>query len=416
MKPRHIRLLWIILAGAFLFVDFLPGRPEQGYDSLEHWADQQRYVRSIKSVLVGERPIDMDLGYHGPGFIALAKWGTQVFGSTPEETLIGISLLSLALCIFLSGLILEPSVGEFQKCFRLAGLQICGCLSIYFLCLFWGTGLSRFRMIPWAHNTGAAILLFCVWLWLKRGKIPQWVFAILLGGAFAWLAQVRWIEAVALLTGILAQRVLLALSDIGYLRSPSSWISIKNLRAAALAVASFFSVQSILCWACCVESRLAYVRTTVARDSIVPQMYRIYPWLIPWKWISIFVDPNFLAFPKRYGVAGPFSETTLHLWRSPLLVQFPIFAWFGVALGMLGILLLLRKIRFQRLLQKEEMSIPVITAFAIISAYLSSFCLGGTHLRYGLYREFVTPTFLLFIGLFPGCLPELSKITGAHPI
>jgi len=339
-----------------------------GLISLYDWQDQATFLRALTQTLEKGLPDAETRTLVGPAYVGLGVAVHWLSGPDLSQALVLLSRLTFAAC---AGIL--ATVATAYRAQAGIGLQL-ALAAVVVLSL--GTSVwFRFADIPWTHFVAAALLGSILLVSLTR--LPLALRAALIGALGVTLLQTRLFEA---LVALIASGLILPMAMVRY------WRSLSSQPAALL---SRLAVPAIL------GGAVAFVAIGVlSHNWTLYEQYRnqtgmvLSPELAPLKAIQLFWDTCFATVCAFN--SAPVSPWILDSWRQPLLLQLPGLAAAGA--GLLT-LVLLRPRRALRL--PLGVLFATLAAGGIVLAYISGAPSGSPHLKYGFFRDFVSPLVLL---------------------
>lgn len=136
---------------------------------------------------------------------------------------------------------------------------------------------------------------------------------------------------------------------------------------------------------------------------------------LPHKFIQLFYDPCYLSICYK----GTYIHETVNYrimgwWAQPIPLQAPL-----LPASVIGIVILIIRNRahIESFLCDNAFMVAVITSGGLILGYTGVLLSGGIHLRYGYIREFMAPTWMLFMALLRAYSIDLTEAkNGNRPI
>ncbi len=371
--------------------------------------DQFGTYVSIKKALSGEISEQLERGWIPVGYLALVGFYHKLSNlwqePNLEATFVYNNLFFTALAAFLSiWLMYRVALDQSPRSNRL--LVCIGC-NLVWLSMFYLSGILRFSFIPWTHHTAAFVglsLITCLYYLFKTSK-KRWYTGV---SFFCFIfLYTRRHEALAVFLALF-----LVLSLV-YFQQNKNW-SLKNTQ---LINKLFFIFFGLLIGAGFVHyfsngmplnaqySQLGKI------NSFLLHMLRMYPELIPIKFVQTFIDPNFLSFGIDYNIHSIYNKKFgMDDFGMPLFFQIP-FLFFLLPFSLSAIIIIFVRIR------TTPLTTPAILLFllgffsfsVLTCGYLSAALWGGAHLKHGLIREFILSTLLLTIGSGPALYIWISE-------
>jgi hypothetical protein len=353
-----------------LFLGFAPASG-MAMKSLAEWHDQGIFLRAATQTIEQGLPDAETRMLVGPAYVGLTLGLTAIPGVDAAQALILLSKLTFVVCAaLLAGVALQ---------FRLkapVGFQVA--LAAVAVLSLWTSVWFRVTDLPWTHFVAAALLGGMLVTSLSR--LPVAVKAGLIGALAITLMQTRLFEA--MVAGIAAV-VILPVAVARYwpaLRARPLGVLVRmGLPAVVGAVAAFAAIGGL-------SHNWALYQQYGDQQGMV-----LAPQLAAGKAVQLFWDTCFETL-CQFAEAGPVSPLadSLDSWRQPLILQLP-----GLVAAGAGLLVLLVA-RPGRILQLPlGVLFAIVSAGGIVLAYLCGAPSGSSHLKYGFFRDFVSPLMLL---------------------
>jgi hypothetical protein len=382
---RFFPLLWI---GLYLLL------PMSGWASemFESWFDQQRDLEALQSLLVDGRAEAIADSVIGPAYIGAAALLHEVFGLSPEDSLVALTRASYALSVAAGLLVIRVLVARLVH----APPMITLASQLGFVALVFAAGTWYWSDVPWSHFF-AAFLGVSVYAARFVPRRPSAASAGIAAALLALLGATRSFELVAL---VLAWAI--AAVVLGALRvSPWAWSS----RRALVGVATFAGTTAFVYAATGKRDLFFLYESHLDRQSgdVLGAEVAETPTLslatVPVKLVQLFVDPCFYSVCSMsdYETGGG-GGTNLDLWSLPLAVQLPALVLLPLCVVGVGAVLI-RAVRRRESWTGRNREVRVllemtIAASGLVVGYAASTLSGSSHLRCGFARDFLLAALL----------------------
>lgn len=380
---RFFPVLWLLL---YLLL------PMSGWadEMFESWFDQQRDLEALRSVLANGRADAIADSVIGPAYIGAAALLHDVFGLSPQDSLVALTRGSYALAVAGGLVLVRVLLGRLTAAPPMISLTS----QLVFVALVFAAGTWYWSDVPWSHFF-AAFLAVALYATRFAPSRPSVVWAVLTGVLLALLAATRSFEliAVVLAWGIVAV-VLLALRAGPRGAALRHWLA----GGAAFVVATV----AVYAWTgkrglfLLYGNHLDHQSGSVSGEEIA-ETPTLSLALVPAKLVQLFVDPCYLSLCSisDYETGGG-DGSNLDLWSLPLAVQLP--ALILLPLCILGVVFL--AVRLARRLPDVDLTglrplaEMTVAATGLVVGYAGSTLTGPSHLRYGFARDFILPALL----------------------
>ena len=380
---RAFPLLWL---GLYLLL------PVSGWatEMFESWFDQGRDLEALRSLLADGRADAIADSVIGPAYIGAAALVHDVFGLSPEDSLIALARASYALSIAAGLVLVRVLAARWRPVPPIASLAT----QLVFLALVFAAGTWYWSDVPWSHFF-AAFLAVAIYAARFAPARPSLAAAAITGMLLALLAATRSFELVAIVLAWGIAALGLRLLHL----STSAWSA---QRALAGAVAFFVTTGAV--YLATGKRDLFFLygnhldrQSGSVLDAEVAETPTFTLSLIPVKLVQLFVDPCYLSLCQvsDYSLEG---GQNVDLWSLPLAVQLPVllllpFCVVGVAF------VVARSVRRRTPQPSSTAAIRpllemTIAASGLVAGYAASTLTGPSHLRYGFARDFVLPALL----------------------
>ena len=382
---RAFPLLWI---GLYLLLP-VSGWAAEMFDS---WFDQQRDLDALQSLLATGRADAIADSVIGPAYIGAAALIHQVFGLSPEDSLIALTRGSYALSVAAGLLLVRVLVARLTQ----APAMISLASQLGFVALVFAAGTWYWSDVPWSHFFAAflAVSVFAARFAPVRASAAS---AAVVGALLALLAATRSFELLSLL---LAWGI--AAAVFGALRlSDRAW----SARRTLLGVATFVATTAAVSLATGKRDLFFLYGNHLDRQSgdVLGTEIAETPTLsfatVPVKLVQLFVDPCFysLCSISDYETRGG-DGSNLDLWSLPLAVQLPSLVL--LPLCVIGVAaLMVRAVRHRSAWagRTRELRLLVemtVAASGLVVGYAASTLSGSPHLQFGFARDFLLAALL----------------------
>jgi len=358
----------------------------------ESWFDQQRDLDALRSLLADGRADAIADSVIGPAYLAAAALIHDVFGLSPEDSLIALTRASYALSIAAGLLLVRVLVSRLTQAPPMISLAS----QLGFVALVFAAGTWYWSDVPWSHFFAAflGVSVFAARFAPVRASVAS---AAVAGALLALLAATRSFELAAL---VLAWGI--AAVVFGALRlSDRTWSARRTLTGVATFVATTAAV-----YLATGKRDLFFLygnhldrQSGVVLDVEIAETPTLSFAAVPVKLVQLFVDPCFysLCSISDYETRGG-DGSNLDLWSLPLAVQLP--ALVLLPLCVIGVAaLMVRAVRrplswaghTRELRLLVEMT---VAASGLVVGYAASTLSGSPHLQYGFARDFLLAALL----------------------
>jgi hypothetical protein len=385
---RIFPLLWL---GLYLVL------PVSGWatEMFASWFDQQRDLEALRSLLADGRADAIADSVIGPAYIGAAALVHDVFGLSPEDSLIALTRASYALSVAAGLVLVRVLVARWSPTAMLPIVSLA--TQLVFLALVFAAGTWYWSDVPWSHFFAAFLAVSIYAVRFAPGR-PSIVWAAVAGMLLALLAATRSFELVAI---VLAWGI--AALGLRLLRLSPSVLSVQR----ALVAVGAFVVTTGAVYLATGKRDLFFLygdhldrQSGSVLDAEVAETPTFSLSLVPAKLVQLFVDPCYLSLCQvsDYDLEG---GQNVDLWSLPLAIQLP--ALVLLPLGVVGVALaVVRAVRRRSpegsgsaaLRPLVEMT---IAATGLVVGYAGSTLTGPSHLRYGFARDFILPALLAAI-------------------
>ena len=385
---RAFPLLWI---GLYLLLP-VSGWASEMFDS---WFDQQRDLEALRSLLATGRADAIADSVIGPAYIGAAALVHEVFGLSPEDSLVALTRASYALSVAAGLLLVRVVVGRLTQAPPMISLTS----QLGFVALVFAAGTWYWSDVPWSHFL-AAFLGVAVFAARFAPARPSVVSAGLAGALLALLAATRSFELLALVLAWGIAAVVFAALRL----SARTWSTPRILVGAAAFVATTAAVYV----ATGKRDLFFLYGNHLDRQSgdVLGAEIAETPTLslatVPAKLVQLFVDPCFYSVCSisDYKTGGG-DGSNLDLWSLPLAVQLPALVFLPLCVVGVGALLVrARRRRPSWEGHTRELRLLVemtIASCGLVVGYAASTLSGSPHLRYGFARDFLLAALLATI-------------------
>jgi hypothetical protein len=396
LLDRYFALLWI---GLYALL------PVSGWATvmLTSWADQRRDLGALRSLLETGGADAIASSGIGPAYIGAAAVLHELFGLTPEDSLVALSRASYALSVA-AGLVLVRVLVQ-----RLARVAPVVSLStqIGFVALVFAAGTWYWSDVPWSHFFAMflAVALFVVRFAPSR---PTSVYAALAGVLLALLAATRSFELLAL---VLAWGI----SGAGFAALRISPRTEHLFRRAAVGTCAF--VVTTVTVSLATGKRELFFLYSGSLDqqagnvsgAEVAETPTLSLGFVPAKLVQLFVEPCYYSLCRVSDYVGPVAGLTpdagdagnYRLWRQPLAIQLPSLVLLPLCVLAVAALVVWavrhRAAARDRLRAVRLLAELTIASTGIVVGYAASTLTGAPHLRYGFARDLLLPALLTAI-------------------
>ena len=358
------------------------------------WFDQRRDLEALQSVLVDGRADAIADSVIGPAYIGAAALVHEVFGLSPEDSLVVLTRASYVLAVAAGLVLVRVLLGRLGSVPPMISLAS----QLVFLALVFAAGTWYWSDVPWSHFFAAflAVALYAARFVPSR---PTLVTAAAVGALVALLAATRSFELVAVILawGIVGLGLVIAR------RAGARVIELRHVLAGAAA----FVVTTAVVYAGTGKRELFFLygdhldrQSGSVSGAEVAQTPTLSLGLVPEKLVQLFLDPCYLSLCETSDYAtGGGDGSNLDLWSLPLAVQLPALLLLPlciVGLGVLAVRLLRRRgdLEVSAFRPLAEMT---VAATGLVVGYAASTLTGPSHLRYGFARDFLLPALLTAI-------------------
>lgn len=372
-------------------------------DNFKGFFDQSKYLQSVEDALNGIPPKYLMEGWHGAGYIAVAKGLARLLHIGADDSLMVLNLLSFWGMTCIVYLFVKRRLEENNK----QSVEIIRMkTSMYCLTFLLGTAFVEYLVLPFSQFFAAFLFLSLIYLFsvFERTELPkqrQIMASALVGGIIGLTLQVRLFEGMGAI-GCTA----LFFAVFAYLRRPSLTRIGVNVIAGAVAL---LAVYVFCLWYVGLHGVHLFYYELDRIDPRTTLLLKMDPLHVPLKFVQIFLLPSF--FNLEYQVFGsffPWGDRAAYL---PMLLQLPIFIVFllsplvkkGLNLAPVG-----------RIPFTLAQWTAVFAAVALTTGYLASSMIGPGHLPNGLIRDFAAPAWCLAFALGPGIINSGKWKTGTE--
>jgi hypothetical protein len=382
---RAFPLLW---SGLYLLL------PVSGWatEMFESWFDQSRDLEALRSLLADGHADAIADSVIGPAYIGAAALIHEVFGLSPEDSLVALTRASYVLSIAAGLVLVRVLVSRGSAAPRIVSLAA----QVVFMAVVFGAGTWYWSDVPWSHFF-AAFLAVAVYAVRFVPAGPTIASSAMAGALLALLGATRSFELLAV---ILAW----GLAALGFrlLRfSLPAW----SLQRVLVGAAAFVVTTGVVYLATdkrdvffLYENHLDQQSGSVLQSEVA-QTPTFSLAFVPVKLVQLFVDPCYLSLcdVSDYDLEG---RRGVDLWSLPLAIQAPALVLLPLCLVGIGFLLVGHRRRSTprdastRARPLVEMT---IAATGLVVGYASSTLTGPSHLRFGFARDFILPALLTAI-------------------
>jgi hypothetical protein len=385
---RFFPIVWI---GMYLLL------PVSGWatEMFASWFDQQRDLEALRSLLeTGRADAIADSGI-GPAYIGAAAVVHEVFGLSPENSLVALTRASYALSVAAGLVLVRVLLVRFVGASPVVSLAT----QFGFVALVFAAGTWYWSDVPWSHFVAMflAVALFAVRFAPAR---PTALHAAVAGGLLALLAATRSFELIAL---VLAWGI--AASGLAALRlSPRGE---NGLRRFALGACAFVVTTAVVYLATGKRNLFFLYSSSLDEQSgslalgEIAQTPTLSLGFVPVKLVQLFVEPCYLSLCEvsDYDVSGGGGQN-VDLWSLPLAVQLP--ALVLLPLCVVGVAALVVRAARRRATRSVGRELRLLVEMTIASGglvigYAASTLTGPSHLQYGFARDFLLAALLTAI-------------------
>lgn len=382
---RAFPVLWI---GLYLLLP-VSGWASEMFDS---WFDQQRDLEALRSLLATGNADAIADSVIGPAYIGAAALVHEVFGLSPEDSLVVLTRASYALSVAAGLLLVRVVVGRLTQAPPMISLTS----QLGFVAFVFAAGTWYWSDVPWSHFLAAflGVAVFAVRFAPARPSVWS---AGLVGALLALLAATRSFELLALVLSW-------AIAAVGFavLRLSARWWSARQVLGGA---AAFVATTAAVYLATGKRDLFFLYGNHLDRQSgdVLGAEVAETPTLsfatVPTKLVQLFVDPCFssVCSISDYKTGGG-DGSNLDLWSLPLAVQLPALALLPLCVVGVGALVL-RAVRRRSdwVGHTRELRLLVemtIASCGLVIGYAASTLSGSPHLRYGFARDFLLAALL----------------------
>ena len=383
---RIFPLLWL---GLYLLLP-VSGWATEMFDS---WFDQGRDLEAVRSLLADGRADAIADSVIGPAYIGAAALIHDLFGLSPEDSLIALTRASYALSVAAGLVLVRVLVARWSPVPPIVSLAT----QLVFLALVFAAGTWYWSDVPWSHFF-ASFLAVSIYVVRFAPARPSIAYAAASGVLLALLAATRSFELLAI---VLAWAI--AAPALRLLRlSPRVW----SVRRAFVGVSAFVVTTGVVYLATGTRDLFFLYGNHLDRqsgsvlDAEVGETPTFSLLLIPVKLVQLFVDPCYLSLCQvsDYDLDG---RQNVDLWSLPLAIQLP--ALVLLPLGVVGVAFAVVRAVRRRTPESSGSTVlrplveMTIAATGLVVGYAGSTLTGPSHLRYGFARDFVLPALLAAI-------------------
>lgn len=387
---RVSQIVWIAVFAAVVYA--FP-RSGEGLGSTITWADQSLFLQTLNETIATGTSSQFSLGYVGPGYIALARLIHAVSGA-PAASLVLLSLFSF----FVTGVVLVAFVFRLTRQFSPAVQNVLMAVTVAVpFTSVWAYAAD----LPWTQVVETALLALLVLLIATPAK--RWFTYAAIGFVLVLAYQTRPYEGEVTL-------IALGLVGIAWLISHRSAAT-----AAGLGRAAFPTAMVVL--GAALADALIFSQTQVAwpisQYGDLNSTFKIFPSLLPYKFMQLFVDTCFATICDRTRtVPTNIFAFGWPAWRQPLSLQHPALVGAAVAI----VVAVVGSAAARRALFRPLVLFPLLVAGGAIAAYTAGVPSGSPHLRYGFMRDYLAPMVLLFMAMCALlCAPPVTEDAATIP-
>lgn len=384
---RLFPVLWI---GFYLLL------PVSGWatEMFASWFDQGRDLEALRSLLATGRADAIADSVIGPAYIGAAALLHELFGLSPEDSLVALTRASYVLAVAAGLLLVRVLLGRLGAVPPLVSLAA----QLVFLALVFAAGTWYWSDVPWSHFFAGflAVALYATRFVPAR---PTAVTAAVAGALLALLATTRSFELVAV---VLAWGIVAA----GLVLVRRSGERVVGLRHALAGVAAFLATTVVVYAGTGKRELFLLYGDHLDRQSgsvsgaEVAETPTLSLGLVPVKLVQLFVDPCYLSLCETsdYPTGGG-NGTNLDLWSLPLAVQLPALLLLPLCIVGVGLLAvrLVRRGDSGGARAFRPLAEMTVAATGLVVGYAGSTLTGPSHLRYGFARDFLLPALLTAI-------------------
>jgi hypothetical protein len=382
---RIFPLLWI---GFYLLL------PVSGWadEMFASWFDQQRDLEAVRSLVADGRADAIADSVIGPAYIGAAALVHDVFGLSPEDSLVALTRASYALSVAAGLVLVRVLVARWSPTPPIVSLAS----QLMLLALVFAAGTWYWSDVPWSHFF-AAFLAVSIYAVRFAPSGPSLASAAAAGALLALLAATRSFElvAVVLAWGIAALGLrLLRFSSQGW----SARRALAGVGAFVLTTAAVYALTGkrdlFFLYGNHLDRQSGSVLETEVAETPTFSLA-----LVPVKLVQLFVDPCYLSLCQvsDYDVDG---GQNVDLWSLPLAVQLPALLLLPlcvVGIGLVVVRAFRQRTRSSSAAAFRPLVEMTVAATGLVVGYAGSTLTGPSHLRYGFARDFVLPALLTAI-------------------
>ena len=385
---RFFPIVWI---GMYLLL------PVSGWatEMFASWFDQERDLQALRSLLETGRADAIAESGIGPAYIGAAAVVHEVFGLSPEDSLVALTRASYALSVAAGLVLVRVLVARLVQASPVLSLAT----QFGFVALVFAAGTWYWSDVPWSHFLAMflAVALFVVRFAPAR---PNVVHAAVAGALLALLAATRSFELIAL---VLAW----GLAAVGLTALHLSPRAENGLRRFALGACAFVVTTAAVYLATgkrdfffLYSGQLDEQSGSVAQAEVA-QTPTLSLAFVPVKLVQLFVEPCYLSLCKvsDYDVGGGGGQN-VDLWSLPLAVQLPALVLLPLCVVGVAVLVVQAVRRPATRSGGRELRLLVemtIASGGLVIGYAASTLTGPSHLQYGFARDFLLAALLTAI-------------------
>jgi hypothetical protein len=395
LVDRLFPILWI---GLYLLL------PVSGWATVmfTSWADQRRDLGALRSLLETGGADAIASSGIGPAYIGAAALLHELFGLSPEDSLIALTRASYVLSVAAGLVLVRVLVVRLARVPPVVSLAS----QIGFAALVFAAGTWYWSDVPWSHFFAMflAVALFAVRFAPDRPTALQ---AAVAGALLALLGATRSFELVALVlawaiaaVGLAALRISAPQERLFRRTAVGACALLVTTVAVSLATGKrdlFFLYSGSL------DRQAGNV--TGAEVAETPTLSLS---LIPVKLVQLFVEPCYYSLCRVSDYVGPVAGLApdldagnYRLWRQPLAIQLPSLVLLPLCLLAMA-WIVVWAVRHRAAAREELRAIRLvaeltIAATGIVVGYAASTLTGAPHLRYGFARDLLLPALLTAI-------------------
>jgi hypothetical protein len=384
--------------------------PTSGWAAImfRSWADQERDLQALKSLLADGHAASIVSNAVGPAYIGTAALIHAVFRIDAERSLVvltqGSYVLSVAAAMTLVGALVRrlttgPPLVSLAAQFSLAALVF-------------SAGTWHWSDVPWSHFYAAFLAVSVYAVRFAPGSSRRG-YAAVIGALLALLSLTRSFEFAAVVLAWVIGAGLVFAFGIRRRSRPSGMNvllgTVAFLGTFAIVYAGTGKRDEFVLYGNHIDEQRSIV---AGQDASLPvdALPTFSPGYIPEKLVQLFVEPCYYAMCSVADYAGgrealpsqlAGASGQERLWRLPLTVQLPSLVLLPFCL--LGVCaIFVWAVRHRRRVGRRARDFQailemVIAATGLVLGYTASTMIGSSHLRYGLARDFLLPALLTSI-------------------